>query len=206
MVVRRVKSLLVAVFSVLTLSFPAAVLGQEENTNNDDQLLTEDHKGGADHDDEKSGKFDANKVIFGHVMDAHEFHFFSIGDFHATLPLPVMLYSPERGFTSFMSSKFHHGEDAYQGYRLVTQHYKENLKKEGMTDAEINLLSDEPGSKMLIISGAMQPIVKVDQLKGATKTPETVELNLADLIDVKGMKAMGNRLSAHVVQTVECRR
>ena len=143
MVVRRVKSLLVAVFSVLALSFPTAVLGQEENTNNDDQLLTEDHKGGADHADEKSGKFDANKVIFGHVMDAHEFHFFSIGDFHATLPLPVILYSPERGFTSFMSSKFHHGEDAYQGYRLVTQHYKENLKKEGLTDAEINLLSDE---------------------------------------------------------------
>ena len=33
--------------------------------------------------------------------------------------------------------------------------------------------------------------------------PELVELNLADLIDVKGMKAMGNRLSAHVIQTIE---
>jgi topoisomerase-4 subunit A len=67
---------------------------------------------------------------------------------------------------------------------------------------QTSIISDEPGSKMLIISGAMQPIVKVDQLKGATKTPETVELNLADLIDVKGMKAMGNRLSVHIIQTV----
>jgi topoisomerase IV subunit A len=67
---------------------------------------------------------------------------------------------------------------------------------------QTSIISDEPGSKMLIISGAMQPIVKVDQLKGATKTPETVELNLADLIDVKGMKAMGNRLSVHVIQSV----
>ncbi len=67
---------------------------------------------------------------------------------------------------------------------------------------QTSIISDEPGSKMLIISGAMQPIVKVDQLKGATKTPETVELNLADLIDVKGMKAMGNRLSVHVIQNV----
>lgn len=67
---------------------------------------------------------------------------------------------------------------------------------------QTSIISDEAGSKMLIISGAMQPIVKVDQLKGATKTPETVELNLADLIDVKGMKAMGNRLSVHVIQNV----
>ena len=28
-------------------------------------------------------------------------------------------------------------------------------------------------------------------------------MNLADLIDVKGMKAMGNRLSAHVVQSIK---
>jgi topoisomerase-4 subunit A len=67
---------------------------------------------------------------------------------------------------------------------------------------QASIISEESGSKMLVISGAMQPIVKVEQLKGAAKTPETVELNLADLIDVKGMKAMGNRLSAHVVQSV----
>ena len=68
---------------------------------------------------------------------------------------------------------------------------------------QTSIISDEAGSKMLIISGATQAIIKVEQLKGATKTPEmSVELNLADLIDVKGMKAMGNRLSAHVVQSV----
>jgi topoisomerase-4 subunit A len=55
---------------------------------------------------------------------------------------------------------------------------------------------------MVVISGASQVVVKVDQLKGATKISETVELNLADLIDVKGMKAMGNRLSVHTVQSV----
>jgi topoisomerase-4 subunit A len=67
---------------------------------------------------------------------------------------------------------------------------------------QTSIISEEAGSKMLLISGAMQTIIKVEQLKGATKIPETVELNLADLIDVKGMKAMGNRLSAHVVQSV----
>jgi topoisomerase-4 subunit A len=67
---------------------------------------------------------------------------------------------------------------------------------------QTSIISEESGSKMVVISGASQVVVKVDQLKGATKTPETVELNLADLIDVKGMKAMGNRLSVHAVQSV----
>lgn len=67
---------------------------------------------------------------------------------------------------------------------------------------QTSVISEESGSKMVVISGASQVVVKVDQLKGAGKTPETVELNLADLIDVKGMKAMGNRLSVHAVQSV----
>ena len=66
-----------------------------------------------------------------------------------------------------------------------------------------SFISEEPGSKLILISGAAQPVVKVEQLKGKTQIQELVELNLTDLIDVKGMKAMGNRLSAHPVQTVQ---
>ena len=75
---------------------------------------------------DKGGKtFDANKVIFSHIMDAHEFHFFTYkkkdgSEFHATIPLPVMLYSPQRGFSFFMSSAFHHGEQEYKGYAQLT--------------------------------------------------------------------------------------
>ncbi|MBB5395810.1 DNA gyrase/topoisomerase IV subunit A [Mucilaginibacter sp. AK015] len=68
---------------------------------------------------------------------------------------------------------------------------------------QTSIISDESGSKLIIISGAAQPVVKVDQLKGKTLIPEEVELNLTDLIDVKGMKAMGNRLSVHQVKSVE---
>jgi topoisomerase-4 subunit A len=68
---------------------------------------------------------------------------------------------------------------------------------------ETSIISDEPGSKMTLISSAAGPIVEIKQLKGATKTPETIELNLAEVIDVKGMKAMGNRISQHQVETVK---
>jgi F-type H+-transporting ATPase subunit a len=68
--------------------------------------------------------FDANEVIFEHVLDAHEFHFLSYKDdegveHHATIPLPVILYSPQKGLSVFMSSAFHHGEHEVEGYRLA---------------------------------------------------------------------------------------
>jgi topoisomerase-4 subunit A len=68
---------------------------------------------------------------------------------------------------------------------------------------QTSIISDENGSKLVLMSGAAQPVVKVEQLKGKTLIPEVVNLNLTDLIDVKGMKAMGNRLSVHQVKSVE---
>ncbi|MBA2745214.1 MAG: F0F1 ATP synthase subunit A [Flavisolibacter sp.] len=141
MVVGRVKSLLVAAFSVLALSFSHTAEAQKEPTNNDNQYEAEDEKGG-------SGKFDANTVIFGHVMDGHEFHFFSWEgsdgkQHHATIPLPIILFEPGQGLSFFSSSKFHHGEEVHKGYQLVTKNYKENLKKGGMADDQINLYTDE---------------------------------------------------------------
>ncbi len=115
---RSMKSLLVAAFSILLLNFPAMLCAQEN--------------GGKTTEKPKKG-FDANEVIFGHVLDAHEFHFLSYkGDdgkqHHATLPLPVILYSPQKGFDVFMSSKFHHGEETYKGYELLTNEKIEEEK------------------------------------------------------------------------------
>jgi topoisomerase-4 subunit A len=64
-------------------------------------------------------------------------------------------------------------------------------------------ISEENGSKMILITGIKQPKVKLEVLKGKTQTPDTLEQDLSELIDVKGMKAMGNRLSPHEVQQVE---
>jgi F-type H+-transporting ATPase subunit a len=114
----RFKSLLVAVFSVFfVFSFVPAMAGE----------------GGTDSTHKKEG-FNATEVIFGHILDAHEFHFLDIykdGKKHpVTIPLPVILYSPQRGFTSFMSSKFHHGHEPYKGYRLLTEESIAEIEKE----------------------------------------------------------------------------
>ena len=71
----------------------------------------------------ETGKFDPGAAILHHIADSHSFHFFDFKKsdgsvFSASLPLPVILYSPQKGFDAFMSSKFHHGETEYNGYRL----------------------------------------------------------------------------------------
>jgi F-type H+-transporting ATPase subunit a len=111
MISKRVKCLLVAAFSLFLINFAAPVLAQEKHEEADHAEAT--------HGEEKKEGFDAQEVIFGHVLNAHEFHFLDLPSGPVTIPLPVILYSPERGFTSFMSSKFEHGHATYEGYKLV---------------------------------------------------------------------------------------
>lgn len=60
--------------------------------------------------------------ILHHIKDSHEWHFATIGDTHITIPLPVILYSPDRGLEFFMSSDFvdpeTHQRISYQGYAI----------------------------------------------------------------------------------------
>ena len=110
---KSIKSILAAVISLFCVLFFNTAIAQE-NT----------HETAPGEKTEKKA-FDANEVIFGHVLDAHEFHFLSYKDaegkeHHATIPLPVILYSPQKGFNIFMSSNFHHGEHSYKGYDILT--------------------------------------------------------------------------------------
>ncbi|MBD0277997.1 MAG: F0F1 ATP synthase subunit A [Flavisolibacter sp.] len=136
----RVKCLWVAVFSIFCL-FAAA---QEKEPGHGH--IENESKQNMDQENKKT--FDANEVIFGHVLDAHQFHFLSYKgsdgkEHHATIPLPVILYAPQKGFSIFNASKFHHGEEAYNGYRLVTQEYKEALAHKGYPIEDLKGLRNE---------------------------------------------------------------
>jgi len=81
-------------------------------------------------------KLDAGEVIFDHVSDAHEYHFFTLkneknphASKHFSIPLPVILYQKGKGWDVFLSSAFHHGQEAHNGYRLVDIEY---LKESGL--------------------------------------------------------------------------
>ena len=66
----------------------------------------------AENHQEEEG-FNAGEVIMHHVMDNHEIH---IGPIH--VPLPIILYSKEKGLDFFMSSHLTHGS-SYKGYAMV---------------------------------------------------------------------------------------
>ena len=72
----------------------------------------------------KGNSFDPAKVIMEHIMDAHEFHFLSYkgsdGEEHeVSIPLPVILYSQQRGLTTFSYGRFsdHDAHGIYNGYK-----------------------------------------------------------------------------------------
>jgi F-type H+-transporting ATPase subunit a len=51
-------------------------------------------------DEDKTG------FIMHHVKDSHEWHFATFGNTHITLPLPIIIYSSDRGLEFFMSTQF----------------------------------------------------------------------------------------------------
>jgi len=107
---------LAAVFSVVFLVVAQGAFAQHEPAPNDQHQAGEAE---GEHAPKKEG-FDAKEVIFGHIMDAHEFHFIDYkgtdGKEHAvTIPLPVILYSSQKGLTVFTSSRFEHGHAEYKG-------------------------------------------------------------------------------------------
>jgi F-type H+-transporting ATPase subunit a len=115
MTVRCLKSLLVAVFALFLLVFSQP-------------LLANDEPGG-----EAPKKIDPAKIILEHVGDAHDFHFFTINGHHYSIPLPVLLYNSQKGVSFFLSSKFHHGEEVHNGYRLLDDHF---MEKQGLDKAK----------------------------------------------------------------------
>ncbi|TCV16554.1 topoisomerase-4 subunit A [Sphingobacterium alimentarium] len=66
----------------------------------------------------------------------------------------------------------------------------------------LSIINDEPGSKLILLTNNLNPIVKIKQLKGKSQVEEIVDQPLKELIDVKKIKAQGNRLSFHNVQKV----
>lgn len=61
------------------------------------------------HDD---SHYDAGATVLHHIGDANEFHVWK----GVHIPLPCILYAPDKGFDFFMSSAFDHGHKSHEGY------------------------------------------------------------------------------------------
>jgi len=91
---------------VVFLSYPAiASEKQEHKTDGSGEAKTEEN-------------FDPATFIMGHIKDSHEWHLWTKPDGEAvSVPLPVILYSKDKGLTVFLSSKLEHGHE-YRGFMI----------------------------------------------------------------------------------------
>jgi F-type H+-transporting ATPase subunit a len=62
-------------------------------------------------------------ILMEHILDKHEFHFADYNGHAISIPLPIILYAPDQGgLHVFMSSKFHHGHEDHNGFRILADH------------------------------------------------------------------------------------
>ncbi|MBI1768457.1 MAG: F0F1 ATP synthase subunit A [Bacteroidetes bacterium] len=120
------KPFFTAIPAILTLFFVAAFgfpcWAQESEGNHSDTTDTthvQSHSDStsAESHGEEHGKFNPNETIIEHVKDAPIWHFAD----HVVLPLPVIVYSSQKGLDVFSSSHFYdenHKEVEYNGYKL----------------------------------------------------------------------------------------
>ena len=127
---KYLKYLLVAAFSLFIVSFSNSVTAQENN-----QTATAEAKQA----EEKPEVLKPSDLIMEHIMDNHEYHFAEINGVDVAIPLPVIIYSPQRGFSSFISSKFEHGKAIYQGYKLNEKGVIEAVKEDGSLDESVKV-------------------------------------------------------------------
>jgi len=104
-------------FFVLAFGFSGMAQHSEENHHND-TIQTQNHSDSSivEGHSADEGKFNVNEIIIGHVLDDHLWHFTD----HLVLPLPIIVYSSERGLEMFSSSHFYEGHHKveYNGYKL----------------------------------------------------------------------------------------
>jgi F-type H+-transporting ATPase subunit a len=113
---RRIKSLLVLCFSLLTLAYSGNAIANEKAVQTEQTNPAAAHEPAA-HEPEA---FNVTETILDHIKDDHSWHLWG----HTSLSLPVILYTP-KGFEFFSSSKFmneHHEQIMYKGnydYKII---------------------------------------------------------------------------------------
>jgi len=113
---RRVLIRVTVFFSFLLLSSGYVLTSQPHES----IVEAEQHQLNAENN-KNHEQFEPGTFMFDHIGDSHEWHIINIKNTTISIPLPVILYSREKGVVLFLSSKFRHGHSEYKGFRLETE-------------------------------------------------------------------------------------
>jgi len=83
------------------------------------------------------------------------------------------------------------------------QHFVKRFVIETNTaDKEFNFISEGIGSRLEFVTTSENPEIEIEVIKGKNKEKDTEVVSLEELVDVKGWKALGNRLSSYKVTKI----
>jgi F-type H+-transporting ATPase subunit a len=122
---KKLSVLLFALILGCSLSFAQDHGSHSEHDNHAKQEKHDSHHDDGKHDDghqagdspcahHEEGEYDPVSTVMHHIADANEFHVWK----GVHIPLPLFLYAPDHGWTTGLSSMFHHGEQAVDRYVL----------------------------------------------------------------------------------------
>ncbi|MGN7988345.1 DNA gyrase/topoisomerase IV subunit A [Pedobacter sp. 22226] len=138
------------------------------------------------------GEFDGDdRILQVHKDGYYELSSFELSNHFDDGLIVIEKFDPEKVFAAV------HFDGKAQNYFI--KRFVFELQANGRKTI---IISEEQKSKLLYLTSNPGARVIVDVLKGKTQIPETLDLILSELIDVKGLKANGNRLSPHDIQKV----
>ena len=79
---------------------------------------------------------------------------------------------------------------------------KRFLLETSTVDKEFGFISESIGSRLVCVSTADSPEIELELIKGKSKSKTKEVVSLEDIVDVKGWKALGNRLTQYKVVKV----
>lgn len=138
------------------------------------------------------GEFDGNDKILVVLSDgSYELSSFDLSNHFDAKMIRIEKHIPEQIYTA-----------VHQDGKTGTYYVKRFTFEDSPIGKRTKFINEEAGSKLIVLTNADEPIVKLNVLKGKSQTPEDIEQPLHEVIDVKGMKAQGNKLSAHTVKKI----
>lgn len=129
-------------------------------------------------------KFEPGTFIINHVIDSYGWHIAGDGDKSVTVSLPIILFDDGKP-VAFMSSKFHHGHNAYKGYAIgFTPDTKNKIVKLAGANAEY--------------SGPIEALAATAGIEDATGMTTLIDAD-ASLIDISITKNVCGLLIAIII-------
>ena len=94
-----------------------------------------------------SEEVDVQNIVFSHIQDSYTWHITEWGETEIAIPLPVIVWSEDKGLDIFLSSQLHEGQ-TYHGYQIAEEGdyagkiVTQNAKGEWVRPVDLSLTKD----------------------------------------------------------------